>query len=554
MLKSPTVVIASLLLLPISFPSIAHSDGGPSIANASLRVFALGQPQPSAADNLRVLPRHYPNPQLLKLLKQSMAAGKSIGPAKRGGGGGGRTSNPAPQTSPTTQMNFSHSLAGLGFLDSGYYPPDTNITAGTDGIAPTLLFEAVNLVGQFYLPDGASGGAPLDLTGCTPNPLADSVSDPRVVYDSGRWFISLVTFAPVSDAGWDLIMSTTTNPNSSTNQWLCLHVPTGAIRNPDGTTGNFPDFPKMGVSGDKIVLTGDAFSTIQHLFSTSYKFEGTEFVVLSKADLLNATAGSNVGSTTFNPPQGDFAIEPAQQLPAFPPPTTSPVVLPPSTLYMASVNSALSSTSTLNIRVVTGVPGGAPVAVTRNALAIHTIATPPGARQAGTSTLVDTNDDSLLDAVYRPSSGDLWVSANDGCTPTGDNAVRSCARFTEIYIPTMSVAQDFDLATPGNYYYYPAVSTNSAGDLVAAFTGSSSSAIPSAFGARRAASDASNTLSSISLINAGDTPYTVSPARWGDYSGAGVDLDDSTIWIAGEYATSCGFFGPCWGTSLASVP
>src|SRR5581483_9322657 len=106
----------------------------------------------------------------------------------------------------------------------------------------------------------------------------------------------------------------------------------------------------------------------------------------------------------------------------------------------------------------------------------------------------------------------------------------------------MSLAQDFDLAKPGNYYYFPAVRTNSTGDLVTVFTGSSSTTIPSVYGARRLASDPANTLTSLSVVHSGDTPYTFSPPRWGDYSGAGVDPNGSTMWIAGEYATNCFLF------------
>jgi hypothetical protein len=553
----PRVLVLAVLLVSIAqtFAAPAHPAGGPPAVNTKIQVFALGQSRPTGARNVQQLPRRYPNPDLLKLLKQAMAAGKSIGSSKPSGGSG--SSNPAPQTYPGTALAFggnngSQSFAGLGFLDSLAVPPDTIITAGTDGASTptTYAFEAINLVGQFYSTTGGASTT-LDLSSCTLNPGLDSVSDPRVLYDSGRWFISLTTFAPSADAGWDLIFSTSSDP--TTTSWLCLPISTAAIRNPDGTTGNFPDFPKMGINSDKVVITGDAFTAVQRRLSTSYKFQGTEFVVVSKADLLNAAAGGMVGVSILNPPQGDLAIEPAQHLPVFPPPATLPVgTLTPSSLYMASVNSGVSSTSTLHIWTVSGLPGSVTVKVAP--LTIHTLTLPPNARQSGTSALIDTNDDSLLDAVYRASSDQLWVSANDGCTPAGDSTVRACARYTDISIPTMSVAQDFDLAKAGNYYYFPAVRTNSNGTLVTAFTGSSSSTIPSVYGASRAAGDPVNQLSSLSIVHGGDTPYTISPPRWGDYSGVGVDPNDSTMWIAGEYATTCFLFGSCWGTWVASVP
>jgi hypothetical protein len=60
-------------------------------------------------------------------------------------------------------------------------------------------------------------------------------------------------------------------------------------------------------------------------------------------------------------------------------------------------------------------------------------------------------------------------------------------------------------------------------------------------------------LTNLSISRAGDYPYTISPPRWGDYSGASVDPDDSTVWLAAEYATTAGGILNYWGTSIAHV-
>jgi hypothetical protein len=347
----------------------------------------------------------------------------------------------------------------MGLLDGGgYEPPDTTLGVGSTS-SGTVVVEAVNVMGAVYNTNG-SLVANINTAACTTNPSTDVVSDPRVLFDaaSGRWLISTTTFSPISDASWNLLVSTSSDPTAAT--WNCLKIPTSGIRNPDGSLGNFPDFPKMGISSDKVILTGDAFAQSGHGHSQSYKFQGTEFVVINKIQLFG-TSGS-VDTQTFTN-QGDFAIEPAQELGTV-----------PSNLYMAAVNSSVSSTSNMDVWTITGVPGDSTVGVSKKSLPIDTIYYPPNAQQAGTSTLIDVNDDSLLDAVYRDSTGSLWVSANDGCTPTGDNAVRSCLRFINVDTNTMTVAQDFDYADKGMYYYYPAVRTDSSGDLFAAFSGSSS--------------------------------------------------------------------------------
>src|SRR5581483_3502072 len=174
------------------------------------------------------------------------------------------------------------------------------------------------------------------------------------------------------------------------------------------------------MSSDKVILTGDGYSQIG---TNSYKFQGSEFIVLDKNALVSGA--SQVAGTLFPPNQGDVAIEPAQQINS----TTN-------TLYMAAVNSGLASTSTLDVWTVTGSPATGSVQAQVTALPIGPLSIPPNAQQAGTSVLLDT--------VYRQGSGSLWVSANDACKPPGDSTVRSCLRFIEISIgSTISVAQDF---------------------------------------------------------------------------------------------------------------
>jgi len=45
-----------------------------------------------------------------------------------------------------------------------------------------------------------------------------------------------------------------------------------------------------------------------------------------------------------------------------------------------------------------------------------------------------------------------------------------------------------------------------------------------------------------------------SPPRWGDYSGAGVDPDDASVWLGAEYATQFSICGSIGGTAIARVP
>jgi hypothetical protein len=263
--------------------------------------------------------------------------------------------------------------------------------------------------------------------------------------------------------------------------------------------------------------------------------------VINKSNLV--TPSGTVNLALFAPNQGDVAIEPAHQL------NSSAT----ETLYMAAVNSALASTSNLDVWSIAGVPGGSPSLGTPSVthLPIATISIPPNAQQKGTPALIDTNDDSLLDAVFRQGSpGSLWVSANDACTPPGDTTTRSCLRFIKVSIAAgMTVAQDFDYADSGTYYYYPAIRTDGSGNLYAAFTGSSNGSYASAYAGIQSSGNP-NMLTKLSVTRAGDAPYTLSPPRWGDYSGVGVDPTDTSAWLGAEYATATSFL-LYWGTAIA---
>jgi hypothetical protein len=484
---------------------------------AIVDVSQLPAPGPQGMQ-LKVRGRHFPDAASLAMEKQALAKGNAKPKPSS-------SATPPPTATPTPSLSTNASFNGIGLLASGgYVPPDTQVAVDL-----THVFEAVNLEGQIFSKGGTSLKT-FSLYSFFNIPTSDSITDPRVLYDatSDRWFVITSTFGPSSAYGWNLAVSTTSDP---TGTWYIYNYP---------TVGSFPDFPKIGINSDKVVITGDAFS--------GNTFLGTEFVVFNKSEVM---AGSDTDVTYYPPGQGDFAIEPAQHLASIATATNDP-----DTLFMASV--ANPSASTVRIWSVAGVPGTSqPVAVATTSLAISTLTTPPNAAQGGTSKLVDTNDNALLDAVFRDGSpaGSLWVSANDGCTPQGDTAPRSCLRLIEISIAsgTPTVSQDFDYSASGQYFFYPAIRTDSTGNLFVMFNGSSISKYISVYGSVQKATDTANTLEPPVLLKSGSGVYTES-ARWGDYSGAGIDPSNSTVWLAGEYATSCGFLiRSCWGTSIANV-
>jgi hypothetical protein len=446
-MSSPKILVLIVLLAAITAilaPVRAQDSSPQNFVISPYAIVDVSQLPASGPQTMqtKVRGRHFPDAALLAAEKQALA--KASGKPKP-------TSSASPTPAPPPSLSTSESFNGIGLLASGgYVPPDTQVAAG-----PNHVFEAVNLEGQIF---GKAGGAvkSFSLYSFFNISTSDNITDPRVLYDatSGHWFVITSTFGPSNAYGWNLAVSAGADPTDPTGTWYVYHYP---------TVGSFPDFPKIGLNSDKVVITGDAFS--------GNTFQGTEFVVFNKSEVMT---GSDTDVTYYPPGQGDFAIEPAQHLASIGTATNNA-----DTLFMASV--ANPSASTVRIWSVTGVPGTSQsVAVTTTSLGISTLSTPPNAAQGGTSKLVDTNDNALLDAAFRDGSpGSLWVSANDGCTPQGDTATRSCLRLIEVSIAlgTPTVSQDFDYSASEQYFFYPAIRTDSNGNLIVVFNGSSSSKV-----------------------------------------------------------------------------
>ena len=445
-----------------------------------------------------------------------------------GGGGGGSVLATVVQNKQATPSGS----AGMSVNDSsvGAVPPDTQVSVG-----PNCIVEAVNdtvrTIGRGSPPCPAMDIDLYSFFGA--GFFTDVVSDPIILYDaaSGHFLFAVVTLETLlNQADWRFGISQTSDPTGLWNLYIATF------------TGSFPDFPKIGFSDDKVAITGDSFTI------STQTFQGTEFLILNKADLINDVA--NPGQQFFGPNQGLAAIEPANSLSST------------STLYMAASGSSRKGGSIVRVWSINGVPGVSTLNVTHADLPIGALKTPPDAVQAGSSTRIVTNDTNLLNAVYR--NGKLWVSGSTACTPAGDSTARSCAHFTEISTSgsTPSVVQDFTFGQNGQYYYYPAIQIDSNDNLIAVLNRSSSTEFPSVVASGQKTGDGANTFEEPVVLKEGEVAYSPSSAsfnRWGDYSGAALDpLDQTVAFLAGEYSANLGNFfegtgNDNWGTWIGEI-
>lgn len=408
-------------------------------------------------------------------------------------------------------VNLLTNFIGLRRIESGgFIPPDNGTAAG-----PNHIFETVNVRGRIF----TKAGALVQTVNLNTffNVPGVSLSDPIMRFDhvSQRWFVGIITIES-SGSRWLLAVSTTSDPTGAFVLYSFL------------TPGSLPDFPNMGISDDKVVLTANAFACNPNCGGP---FQGTEFLVFNKADLV---AGVAAATNFFAPPQGLFTLRAAQNLSAN------------TTLFMVSHGGNF-----LRIWSVTGVPGIGPGATfTTVDRPILAMTIPPDAQQLGGLPLIATNDNRLLEAVFR--DGSLWTTGAVGCIPSGDNVTRACLRMIEVMTLGLTVSQDFNFGISGIYMYFPAITLDSLNNLIGVFSRSSASEFAGVWASGRLSADPPNTLQNPTLIKAGEAHYSPFANRWGDYSAASVDpVDPTKVWVSGEYARIED--GSEWGTWIAQV-
>ena len=424
--------------------------------------------------------------------------------------------------SPALAVNLVQSFEGLTNDDNAaiigfvVIPPDDNLAVGPDHV-----FQIVNLVGRITTKTGSTLSS-FSLGSFFNVDSGFFEGDPRVIYDamSGRWFATYLEFSDdASQSSIILAVSTTSDPTGV----FCRY----RLGNPT-TEGFIQDFPMIGVSDDKVVVSYNGF-TFPSYFAV---FIGAGYYVIKKTDLT--TCAGSLAVNRVAPNVNAFTIHPAQSLSAT------------SDLYMAE---ALDSGTQIKVYKVSGVPGST-VTTTTTIAPIRAGVPPPLAPQLGSGVLLDTSDGRIESAVWQ--NGSLWATAPESCMPTGDAVARSCLRIVELRTDTMTARQDLTYGASGQYYYHPALRPDAFGNLHVVFSSSSSSSYMSVRVAGRSVGDPLNTLQASTLLRAGGGAQTDPSGRTGDYSGAALDPSaPEKVWVIGQYIASTGDWN--WATFVAQL-
>jgi len=482
-----------------------------------------------------------------------------VGASVAGATAGTRSTVPLVSTqtdtlvAPFSGASQEQDIAMHGAATQDVAPPDTDL-----GIGPSFVVATVNSTINVYSRAGTLLGTDdlntfLSISGIL------SSTDPRIVYDaaSARWWLTDTEEQPFncgqSAAPVLIAVSASSNPLPFSS-WIVYNLP---FNIPGGFLG---DQPGLGMSTNVAAVTWNDYDC-------GGSFLGSELDILQKSDLEHNT-GTHADSPFTN---NVFAPQPVQSFGTM---TTQYVVTNLSDCLMIC-----SSPPSVEVDAFTGTPETTVTVHTTYVAMAPTAVDPtyfytPPAQQEGTSTTIQTDDDRFLNAVWE--NGHIWTADNTDCTPMSDLTPRSCLDYVGVTASNVgavnpTINQINNVGVNGNYLYYPAVSLDSAGDVITVFDESSgstsnsmyptivSSSIPAAGSALSAFQTVHSSSGFYSPTFACTTINATNACRWGDYSGAAQDpANPKDVWVVseaedGQTSPSCAPASECWGSDLTDL-
>jgi hypothetical protein len=479
------------------------------------------------------------HPDALKAAKQLAA----------GGAPGSRAATPltAVAAAPTVSVFNGLNKPGLAATDEGNAatPPDS-----TGAIGPTFYVEMVNQLVGVYDRNTLALISSTDFATFAHVPTGVGTSDPQIQWDpvANRWLYAMVGIATGNNYllfGW----TKTADPSNLSGGWCNFGVSTGS---------NLQDYPKLGHDVHWVTIGSNVYSDT----SSSYPFVTAQIWAFPKPAATDSTCSSAVTSTFFAD-----ATHPLKNADG----TLSFTPVPANTTDSGNdyIISARDVTLTPASKVMVWHVEARPAAtlVADGDLAVGTYSIPPGVPQPGSSYLIDSLDGRLTQAVARfdPSAGAEAVWSQQ----TIANSGRSEVRWYEFLPASMTVRQQGDLVSPTDFLWNAAISPSAAGNDAAIFYNRGSTSQLALIGALTRSSstplgqmDAGETVLGTSSAPMSEDAFqgncNPNPCRWGDYSGATPDLNNSHVVWGSNQVAGPPFFGFAqWTTqnfAVSTVP
>jgi hypothetical protein len=466
-----------------------------------------------------------------------------------------------PAAMPTPSATFP----GITSAQSacGCLPPDTDGDVGANHYIQSVnsRIKILDKAGTQLLAPTTFNSFFAALGPTTPCGNNQNRGDGVVFYDhmARRWVVS--DFAYVSFPGASFYqcvgVSKTTDPVAG-GWWLY------AVQVDPANPTFLGDYPKFG-------LWPDAYYFSVNLFSNNTTFNGVRVFALPRSAMINGTGAPNPGAVAFTitPANlGDtYSLVPASFRTGSPPPAGQPE-------YFMAVNSSAVA-GTIENQVFTWrfhVDFTTPASSTFGVGAAHTpdaavtvnnfvdAFTSSGTAivpQPVTTSQLDTLGDKLMaNLVYQRLGGveSLYAvqTVNNNQGGTGPTGIRWYQfNVTGNTIPaTPAQQQTFTNGADGLWRFMPSIAVDAQGNMVVAYSQSSSATEPAIAYAGRLVADPPSTLAQgEAIMQAGGGHQTSGSGRWGDYSATGIDPSDNcTFWHTNEYFSATSSAG--WNTRI----
>lgn len=406
---------------------------------------------------------------------------------------------------PTETRNFTAIAPGVST------PPDTNGAAG-----PNHLLLATN--GTVRVHDRAGNElSSINLLSFWSGMGVTDVFDPRSFFDPHSQRFILITCADRRSATSAMLLavSATDDPTGAWHRWKL---------DADPADTDWVDYANLGFTSSEVTFTGNMFTIAED------NFTGVRFWRLDKASALD---GGPLVMEGFRVTGAGGTLVPVVTFDAS-----------ESTQYIIRTGTSnLMGQGRMQLYALSGPLGASNLDSTPyGALGDPWSISIPDAPQAGSSALIETNDDRVLSAVYQ--DGRIWCAHTVGL-PVG-GVTHAAAKWWEVMPPSGEARQDGVLEGPeGMNYYFPSLVVNDQGMMVLGSSGSSAEEFVSVYYAWRSPDNALGALDGVRQYHAGAGPYT--GPRWGDYSGVFLDpVDGTSVWVLQQYAEESNRWGIQW--------
>src|SRR5437867_659594 len=377
-------------------------------------------------------------------------------------------------------------------------------------------------------------------------------TDPRIRYDrlSGRWFVLIIDVPGGNGTSPNRVLLAVSNAASAGvitagTVWTYFFFEHDTV-NPPGDTGNFADFPTLGVDANALYVGANIFSPTG-TFVNCTGFVVRKSSVLGAGPIVVTAFRSLLDASSNGPytPQGVDNPDPAATVG-----------------YFIGVDGAFFGR--LQLRRVTN-PGAAPslsgnLAVNVPATA-YPILVPHLGSTGGANGQLDSLDDRLSNAIIR--NGSLWTAHNIGVDNTGSatgTVTRNGVRWYQIGSlgTTPALVQSGIVftssgtnSTSSRHYWIPSIMASGQGHVALGFSAAGSLERANAGTTGRLAGDAAGTTATPTLYTASATAYNppsdaggAQGRRWGDYSYTSPDPDDDmTLWTIQEFCNATNSYG-----------